>query len=158
MAQSALSIFYPTPYKDRGAILLQHVMSVAFEQMFADMTSSPEVANQLISALRDNGGSSDSPAVAAELIAALRSADRTGQSSPAVARELLAALEADRANLLPSAASDVVGAGSEVGIQTEDRTPRETRQTQVRVTQSFRQTGMKHCTVRKYRVTGGRCL
>merc|ERR1719471_463611 len=43
-------------------------------QMFADMTSSPEVANQLISALRDNGGSSDSPAVAAELIAALRSA------------------------------------------------------------------------------------
>ena len=132
-------------------------MSVAFEQMFADMTSSPEVANQLISALRDNGGSSDSPAVAAELIAALRSADRTGQSSPAVARELLAALEADRANLLPSAASDVVGAGSEVGIQTEDRTPRETRQTQVRVTQPCGQTGMKHC-AEIQGDSGGRCL
>ena len=99
--------------------------------MFADMTSSPEVANQLISALRDNGGSSDSPAVAAELIAALRSADRTGQSSPAVARELLGALEADQANLL--AAAGVAAGGSEVGIQTEDRTPRETRQTQVRL-------------------------
>ena len=64
-------------------------MSVAFEQMFADMTSSPEVANQLISALRDNGGSSDSPAVAAELIAALRSAVATRwRNVLAEAREL----------------------------------------------------------------------
>ena len=102
-------------------------MSVEFEQLFADMTSSPEVANQLISALRNNG-SNDSPIVATELIAALR-ADRTapGQGSPAVARELLGALDADAAadgaakvNLLSA------------GVQTEDRTPRETRQTQVR--------------------------
>ena len=68
-------------------------MSVEFEQLFADMTSSPEVANQLISALRNNG-SNDSPIVATELIAALR-ADRTragpapGQGSPAVAREAI---------------------------------------------------------------------
>ena len=123
-------------------------LSVASEQMFADMTSSPEVANQLISALRDNGCGSDSPAVAAELIAAaLRSADRTTtcQSSPAVARELLGALEADRADrdLLAAAGGGVAGGGSEVGIQTEDRTPRETRQTQVRVTQPCGQTRMK---------------
>ena len=100
-------------------------MSVEFEQMFADMTSSPEVANQLISALRN--GSNDSPVVATELIAALR-ADRTapGQGSPAVASELLGAVDADAAadgaakvNLLSA------------GVQTEDRTPRETRQTQV---------------------------
>ena len=101
-------------------------MSVEFEQMFADMTSSPEVANQLISALRN--GSNDSPVVATELIAALR-ADRTapGQGSPAVARELLGALDTDNAakvNLLSA------------GVQTEDRTPRETRQTQVRVRSS----------------------
>ena len=133
-------------------------MSVAFEQMFADMTSSPEVANQLISALRDNGGSSDSPAVAAELIAALRSADRTGQSSPAVARELLAALEADQANLLAAAGGGVAAGGSEVGIQTEDRTPRETRQTQVRVTvfQTDRNEAL-HC-AEIQGDSGGRCL
>ena len=110
-------------------------MSVAFEQMFAGMTSSPEVANQLISALRS--GSSDSPVVATELIAALR-ADRTrtappppGQGSPVVARELLGALAADAAN--NSAKVHPLG-GSEVGSQTEDRTPCETRQTQVTLT------------------------
>ena len=100
-------------------------MSVEFEQMFADMTSSPEVANQLISALRN--GSNDSPVVATELIAALR-ADRTapGQGSPAVARELLGALDADAAD--GAAKVNLLSAG----VQTEDRTPRETRQTQVR--------------------------
>ena len=105
-------------------------MSVEFEQMFADMTSSPEVANQLISALRN--GSNDSPVVATELIAALR-ADRTapGQGSPAVARELLGALDAD-ASADGAAKVNLLSAG----VQTEDRTPRETRQTQVRVRSS----------------------
>ena len=45
-------------------------------------------------------------------------------------RELLGALDAAAAGLLPAGVA--AGGGSEVGIQTEDRTPRETRQTQVR--------------------------
>ena len=102
-------------------------LSVAFEQMFADMTSSPEVANQLISALRK--GSNDSPIVATELIGALRAdqAAPPGHGSPVVARELLNALNADASKV-----SSLSAGGSEVGIQTEDRTPHETRQTQVR--------------------------
>ena len=109
-------------------------MSVKFEQMFADMTSSPEVATQLIAALRaDRGLSADSPVVATELIAALRAESAAAvEGSPAVARELLNALGAD------AAAAAAGGGGSEVAIQTEDQTPRETRQTQVRGTSGSR--------------------
>ena len=106
-------------------------MCAKFEQMFADMTSSPEVANQLIAALRADRGLSDSPIVATELIAALRAdSAASGQGSPAVARELLNALGADAA--ADAAADGGGGGGSEVAIQTEDQTPRETRHTQVR--------------------------